>query len=385
MRLFKITRWLFALAALSAMNNHVHAASFTPSRDDEVVEVLRERPLSVQDKQWRQLRSQARADPANAILAAQVARQAIDASRHDGDPRLMGQAQAALSTWWKQPQPPADIRLLRATILQSTHEFDAALRDLQAIVKAQPDNAQAWLTLASVLQVTGQYAPARLACEGLLQAKATWHHQACSLELASLQGQATRAQAGLTLLAQRAPTELTPYIDLIRAELAERLGQTSEAEQLYQGLLNRDAAAYTEGAYADWLLDQHRPQDVIARLQHWQRNDSLLLRLAQAYMATNDARATQAIQALRARFAAAHARGDNVHRREEARFTLHLLHQSDKALKLAVANWQIQKEPADARILLEAALAAHQPEAAEPVRAFIKQAGWADKRLEGLL
>lgn len=385
MRPLMITRLLCITAVLCALSGHTQATPFTPSHDDEVVEVLRERPLSAQEKQWRQLRAQARAEPFNAILAAQVARQAIDWSRHDGDPRLMGQAQAALSIWWQQPNPPADIRLLRATILQSTHDFDAALRDLQALVKAQPNNAQAWLTLASVLQVTGQYASARTACDGLQQAHATWHHQVCQLELASLQGQAVRAQAGLNLLAQRAPADLTAYINLVRAELAERLGQASEAETLYQGLLAQDADAYTEGAYADLLLDQHRPQDAIARLQRWQRNDSLLLRLAQAYVATNDARATQAIQALRARFAAAHARGDNVHRREEARFTLHLLKQPDKALKLAVANWQVQKEPADARILLEAALAAHEPEAAAPARLFIQQSGWADKRLEGLL
>lgn len=385
MHLFTIARWLCALATLCALSGHAQAASFMPGSDDEVVEVLRERPLSAQEKQWRQLRTQARADPTNAVLAAQVARQAIDASRHDGDPRLMGQAQAALSTWWHQPQPPAEIRLLRATILQSTHEFDLALRDLQALVKEQPRNAQAWLTLASVLQVTGQYALARTACDGLQQANATWLHQSCKLELASLQGQAPRAQAGLALLAQRAPGELTPYINLIRAELAERLGLPDEAESLYQSLLAQDADAYTEGAYADLLLDQHRPRQVIERLRHWQRNDSLLLRLAQAYVATNDARAIQAIQALRARFAAAHARGDNVHRREEARFTLHLLQQPDKALKLATANWQVQKEPADARILLEAALAAHAPDAAAPVRTFAQQSGWADKRLEGML
>ena len=201
-----LIRWLcLACACHGLLLTSAHAANntYVPRDDSEVVEVLRERPLSAQEKQWRALRAQARAEPGNATLATQVARQAIDWARHDGDPRLMGQAQAALSPWWTQANPPADIRLLRATILQSTHAFKPALQDLQALVKAQPRNAQAWLTLASVLQVTGQYPAAREACDGLLQAAGDiLHHQACMLELVSLQGKATRAYAALSQLAQ---------------------------------------------------------------------------------------------------------------------------------------------------------------------------------------
>ena len=61
---------------------------------------------------------------------------------------------------------------------------------------------------------------------------------------------------------------------------------------------------------------------------------------------------------LRDRFAASRLRGDRVHLREEARFTLHLLNAPEEALKLAQENWQVQKEPSDIRVLFEAALAA---------------------------
>jgi hypothetical protein len=46
-----------------------------------------------------------------------------------------------------------------------------------------------------------------------------------------------------------------------------------------------------------------------------------------------------------------------VHRREEARFRLELLKDRRGALALALANWKVQREPADLRILLAAALA----------------------------
>lgn len=61
---------------------------------------------------------------------------------------------------------------------------------------------------------------------------------------------------------------------------------------------------------------------------------------------------------LQARFAAARARGDRVHLREEARFVLEVSKDARGALALALENWGVQKEPADARIALEAAVAA---------------------------
>lgn len=380
---------MLVLTAWLGWATPVHAAQpRVPQHDSEVVEVLRERPLSEQDKAWRALRAQARARPTDVALATQVAWQALRWARQDGDPRWLGQAQAALTPWWTQPAPPDEVRLLRATILQSTHDFDAALRDLRALVRARPDQPQAWLTLASVLQVTGQYDEAQSACDALKPAGAPWHAQACALELRSLRGDAgaaDAAQRGLAELVTRAPRELSGYLNLIRAELAQRQGQPDKAAALYQTVLAAEDDAYTQGAYADLLLDQGRAATVVSLLKGRERNDALLLRLAQAYAATGDAALDRSVQALRARFAAAHERGDSVHRREEARFTLYLLKRPKDALKLAQLNWQVQKEPADARILLEAAQAAGEPQAADTVRAFMRCWGWSDKRLEAWL
>ena len=63
---------------------------------------------------------------------------------------------------------------------------------------------------------------------------------------------------------------------------------------------------------------------------------------------------------------------DFVHQREESRFDLRLLGQSSEALRLAQANWQVQHEPADLRILLESALAAGDPGAAQPALDFMR-------------
>lgn len=367
------------------------AGPWTPTRDAEVVEVLRERPLSSQEKAWRALRAQARSQPANAGLAVAVATQAIQWSRQDGDPRWLGQAQAALGHWWLQVSPPPEVRLLRATLLQSTHDFDAALGDLRALV-ALPDSAltaaqrdQTLLTLASVLQVTARYDEAQRACDALAQGASPWLSKACTLELRSHLGEADAAELGLAQLAPQVPREWSGHVLLMRAELAERLGQPERAAQFYQALLLRQSDAYTEGAYADLLLDQGRAAEVLVLLKGRERNDALLLRLAEAGAAVKDPANAQRVAALRARFAAARERGESVHGREEARFTLRLLRQPAQALKLAQRNWHIQKEPADARILLEAARAARAEQPVAELRAFMQRWGWRDRRLEGLL
>ena len=80
---------------------------------------------------------------------------------------------------------------------------------------------------------------------------------------------------------------------------------------------------------------------------------------------------------LGARFDAARLRGDTTHRKEESRYVRSLTGPSRAvtALKLAIENFAEQREPADARILLEAAIAAKQPAAAEPALQWMAKSG----------
>ena len=143
------------------------------------------------------------------------------------------------------------------------------------------------------------------------------------------------------------------------AEIAARMGRMAEAERHFQEALalgQRDV--YLLAAYADWLLDQDRPGEVVALLKDQIPADGLLLRLALAEQRLGSEAFPGHLASLRARFAAARMRGDTLHQGEEARFTLHLLNDAREALRLAQANWSVQREPRDGRVLLEAAIAA---------------------------
>ncbi|HEY5801324.1 MAG TPA: hypothetical protein VIT92_13960, partial [Burkholderiaceae bacterium] len=104
-----------------------------------------------------------------------------------------------------------------------------------------------------------------------------------------------------------------------------------------------------------------------------------------ALQATGSADVQAAADALGARLRDATRRGDTLHLREQARFELVLLGNAPAALKTALANWELHKEPADARIVLEAASAAGDRAAAEAVIAWVRSTGLNDAALDAPL
>ncbi len=78
-----------------------------------------------------------------------------------GDPRYAGYAQATLAPWWDLQPLTEEVLLLRATLRQRVHQFDAALADLAAVLSAilaMPRHSSA---RATVLQVQGPTTPPR--------------------------------------------------------------------------------------------------------------------------------------------------------------------------------------------------------------------------------
>ena len=366
------------------------AAPYTPKDGGTVIEQLPRRADATQ-LALRGLRQQLTDNPQDLALAAGLAQRYIALARSETDPRYLGYAQAALAPWWRQAAPPVPVRLLRATILQSTHQFGPALHDLDAVIAQEPANGQAWLTRATVLTVQGDYAKATASCARLSALSTQLVTVTCIANVASVTGRAAASERLLDLTLQRsagAAPELESWALTLLAEMATRRGEMALAEARYTTALARQPRdSYLLGAYADFLLDQRRPQEVVKLLKDQQRIDALLLRTALALQALPGQQAAlQAATAeLTARFNAAMQRGDTVHQREQARFALFLQRDVPAAVQLAQKNWAIQKEVPDMRILLEAALAARNYAAAQPVLAWVAANGVEDVALQRLV
>lgn len=338
------------------------AIPFVPSGDDVVLERLPEKGDPAL-RELKRMRAVLGVAPRNLEVAAAVARRAIEAARATGDPRFLGQAQAALSPWWAAPEAPAVVVLLRATIRQSQHDFTGALADLDRLLTANPRAAQARLTRATVLTVVGRYAEAQADCNELAAIAAPLVVAGCRAPPASLSGDAERAYAELLRVLAKPGTDAATveWALTLAAEIAQRRGDAVAAEQHYRAALALDPNdAYLKGAYADFLLDGGRPREVLPLVADDIKNDALLLRLLLAEQQLPDRRDAFAAHRadMAARFDAARRRGDSLHRREEARFRLAVERDVPGALSLARDNWNVQREPADLRILVDAARAA---------------------------
>ena len=368
------------------------ATPFVPSDDSQVLEQLPSSPLDRQARQIKSLRQELTAQRTNITLATRLAWAHIEQGRRLSDPREYGYAQTALAPWWDMPTPPLPIRVLRATIRQHSHQFESALADLNAVLEADHLNTQAWLTRALIRQVRGEYAAAKEDCMQVLQLATPLVGVTCLSGVGSLGGEAQQSEQMLQrVLARPDAGDIGArlWALTVLAEIAARRHDPLAAEDYFrQALALGLHDDYLLGAYADFLLDQNRAPEVIAALADSTRADALLLRLALAEQATGSPELEAHVAMLRDRFAASRQRGEAVHGREEARYTLYLLKDPAAALVLAQRNWQVQHEPWDARILLECAVAAGDPRAATPVLEFLQRSGLEDvllSRLSGRL
>jgi hypothetical protein len=373
---------LFALLMLTAPLA-VPAAPFTPKSDADTVQRL---PYRV-DAPERQRRAALARDPSQLPLALAAARTALGRARALGDPRELGAAQAALAPWWSRADAPHEVVLLRARLLQARHDFDAALAQLSGLLARQdlaPElRAQALLDAAAIHQLRAELAQASALCEQL-KPLAPLPASACLAELDSLSGDAIAAARALARLSP-GRTAL-PWLALMRAELAERVGDAAALSLYRQALAGADEV-YTRAALADWLLARGRDVEALA-LTRGYGADALLLRhvIALHRLGRPESEVAAPTARLRDSLVAADRREPGKHVREQARFALDVSNQPREALRLAQANWAMQREPADAVLLLRAAQAAGRD--GEPTRRelarFVREQGWQDARLAAL-
>ncbi len=382
----------FAVAAVAAAAE----APYTPSDDSVVLERLTA-PRLPGTASLRELRDAWTAKPDFLPVALAYARAALEISRREEDPRYLGYAEAALALWLQRPQPPPEVLLLRASLRLARVDYDGTERDLRALIESPaPEGHAARISRASLYVSKGEPAAALADCEAASAYASPLVARTCVAAARGLGGNAAGALGDLEQALSTSPGATVAsllWAQGVAAELAQRLGRTAAARQHFEEALRRMEAANTTdpgllASYADFLLDQNEPRRVRALLAPYERQDSVLLRLALAERALGLAGdATAALAAddharrLALRFQEMRARGDRSHLREQALFELGMRGDAARALQLVQQSWAFLREPFDARLYLRAAVAAKEPAAAAPVQEWLRQTGLEDARL----
>jgi tetratricopeptide (TPR) repeat protein len=362
-----------------------HAAATTPTyRPTDPAQVVATVPA--RDPAEVATRQALAASPDRIELAVELARGDIHRYHELSDPRYLGRAQATLGRWWKLAEPPPEVLLLRATIEQAVHQFPEARVDLDHLIRVRPDDAQALLTRAVVATITADYAAARQSCRAVAPLASPVVLATCEAPLDGIAGKADEAYARLAKLvgaARAGDTGVRGWALTALAELAYMRGDTDAAMAHLGAALALDPEdAYARNLLADLLMATGHTADASKMLAGREQIDSHLVRRAIAEHQLHGEGGDKLVAAMRERIAAAAERGDRIHLREEARFTLAVELDAPRAVRIARDNWGVQKELADARLLAETAVAARDRDAAAPVIAWARTTGVHDATLD---
>jgi predicted Zn-dependent protease len=383
-----MSRYLLLCLALAAGSSlGAPGEPYLPAGDEVVLQTV---PTKVDPRvrQFEVLRAAWQSHPGDIGRAVALSTAYLDYARGTGDARYLGRAEAVIEPWLKAAPAPLPAMLLDATILQSRHLFDESKAELLEILARDRDNAQAWLTLATVAQVQGDVDTSRYACAHLIGGADALVAGACLAALNAVTGHPREGYRTIATLLAAEPGEapaLQAWAEGLLADAALYSGDDAPAEAHYKAALQLSPGDnFLLADYADFLLDHQRPQEAAALLQDFVQSDTSFLRLCIAEDRLHAPQAADDAAQMAARFAATDQRGSYLYRREEALFALSVQRDAPSALGLARQNWTVQRAPQDARILLQAARFAGQPEAARPVLEFIDKTGLREPHVDQL-
>ena len=355
--------------------------AYTPKSDDEVLLVLPKSFLENRNELSR-LQEQLNADPTNPELAAKVASQYLSLGKRSGDPRFYGYARAAISQWW-DADATTEILKIRAKLKENDHLFDEALKDLKIALAKDPNNsqdrnAQILTEIGNIYRTQGRYSEGMKVGDQLQSIAGVIPAAFCRAPIMAQTGDAKQAYEMLSeilpLAKAKYPPSVVQYILTIRAEIADVLGKDEEVEkQFAEGIAENPDSFYLLRGYGDYLLDHDKADQALALLRDHTVDNGVLLRAAIAAKKSGQSELSKKwTDELETRFKELRLRDGQPHGRYESRFLWALKDDPQKALVVALKNWQKKKEVRDTRNVLEAAIAAKDPAAVEQVIEFLR-------------
>ena len=374
---------LTLLAAITAAAQAAAGDRFVPADPRFIVADVRQ---AVPDAALRALIGRWRAHPADEVASVALAQGFLERARRLREPMFVGRAEAVLATVVARKSASTTAQRLYAETLQYRHDFSAAEALLGTVLGAAPTDSAARAQRASLRLVRGDFAGARADCARLLAGGGAG--QAIALAcLAQVHAASNRLEQGRALLAAYpAPpardAALRAYWLTVRGELFERANQLDRAIADYGAALTLEPQNDSiRATLADALLARGERHDARELLNVERPGLALLVRRAAC---TSGAEREALRKQSAAWLALEAARGDSIHAREAALLALDG-GDAQAALASAQANFRMQKELTDVRLLARSAVAAHDARARQQLEQWLRSTGYRDAVTENIL
>jgi tetratricopeptide (TPR) repeat protein len=381
---------LAAAAVVSTTTASAASDRFVPGDPGFVVANI---SRSAPDEELRPLVAAWQADPTG-VAAATLAAAYLERARSRREPMFVGRAEAVLERAARGPGATHAHARLYAETLQYRHDFSAAERLLDGVLRADPRDSTARTQRASVRLVRGDFAGARADCGQLLAGgdAASPIGAACLAEALAGTGDLDRARALLRMFPvatggrDAAPDPVThAYLLTVRGELGERAageGDLDAAIADYARALELQPGDDSiRASLADALAARGDRRAALSAVAVERPSLALLTRAA---LYAPDAQRGNLAARATALLALETARGDAAHAREAAMLAL-AAGDAPRSLDLARANFTTQRELADVRVLARAAAAARSAGDLRALRAWLAETGFADAVTERVL
>jgi len=377
-------RALAVLAFAAAVQTAAAGDRFVPNDPAFVVANIRQ---VMPDEKLRALVGAWRAEPAAEGPALALAGTLLERARTAREPSYVGRAEAVLSAVVSKGGAGLATRRLYAETLQYRHDFATAETLLDEVLRAAPRDAAARAQRASVRLVRGDFPGARADCAQLAAGGGTASAIgiACLAEAYAGSGRIEQAQALLQaypLDQDAASTAERAYLLTVRAELRERAQDLDGAIADYGAAFELQRGDDSiRAALADALAARGDVHGAAALLDVERPSLALLVR---GVSVTAGTRRDALRERATAWLALERARGDAVHNREAALLALDT-GDAAAALAAALANFAVQRELPDVRVLARAAVAAHDLPAQRQLREWLRSTGFRDVVAENIL
>lgn len=337
--------------------------------------------LRTLDQAWRR-------NPQDQNAALAYARAVFLIGLTEGDLRWYGSAKAALQPWWTATALPADGHFLRGLVKQGFHDFAGGLADISQAIALDEARPEFWSWRFALHLLISDLDAARQDCAAIGRLFGADELAVCQAILQYRSGQASVAAARfkqIVTLPGFAGPLAQDWLRLHWGEALRTAGQHDQATDVWQAHLARRPAAHPIRLALAELLNargRHAEARTVARVPN--PSDALLVQSLLASQALKDGDTDRLAAQVAARFDNQALRQEALIERPQMVYLIQYGRDPQAGLALATANWRDQQEPADAVLLLEAALLTNQPKAGAAVLDWMRKTGYTEPTLAGL-
>lgn len=380
-------RWLaislFYALLISITVSSALAVPYKPTSIEEVVQPIPPSIAAISRQRNDDTGIRRASSKSNSLTKA---RYFITLAKRDNNNRWYGFARSSIQPWIDNINNDPEISLIKSHLHLLAHNFEQALSELNKVLEWRDDHPEALIMRANTYLMLSQYEKARRDCQRVTLLSNPVLGINCLARTNALTGSAEKALEQVLAVLKLASTlgPLERFESHLNAAIfAHRLNKVSLAKQHYrEAHVLKPNNAYLLEHYSDFLIE-HDQWPMLEKLIS-KNTDNLgqRIKLARYLIEFTEQSAQSQITQIENEFVYLKNIKDNFPHKDYANFFLTLKQDPLSALAASLTNWDEQKDPSGALLVLRCAMASRKPVSAQLTIDWVRHTKLNDHRIE---